>query len=197
MARKFNCFRMKRLILASASPRRRELLGMIAPEFEIASGVEVDETYPDTLPPAEVPVYLSQLKAAAYSDRVTAPGDVLVTADTVVIVDGDILGKPTSREEATAMLGRLSGRTHTVVTGVTLTTIDGSTSFSQSTEVDFDNISPADIDYYVDTFAPYDKAGAYGIQEWIGAAAIKGIHGSFYNVMGLPVHRLFLALRDL
>lgn len=184
-----------KLILASASPRRRELLKMIAPDFEIATGVEVDETYPADMPAEEVPVYLSQLKAHGYQSWVRTLDDVLVTADTIVIVDGDILGKPGTRDEAIAMLERLSGRPHTVVTGVTLTTLQGTESFSQNTTVYFDDIAREDIEHYVDEYRPYDKAGAYGIQEWIGAAAIRGIEGSFYNVMGLPVHKLFEHLR--
>lgn len=170
---------------------------MIAPDFDIASGIEVDESYPSTLAAAEVPAYLSQLKAAAYRGFVKTPDDVLITADTVVIIDDEILGKPSDRADALAILGKLSGRTHTVVTGVTLTTLSGSKTFSQSTQVHFDHISADDIAFYVDTYRPYDKAGAYGIQEWIGAAAIKGIDGSFYNVMGLPVHKLFKELRSL
>ncbi len=188
---------MAHIILASASPRRRELLKMITPDFDIASGIEVDETYPNTLPAEEVPVFLSQLKARAYRCRLATDHDILITADTVVIIDGDILGKPASRDEAISMLTRLSGRTHHVVTGVTLTTLHKSESFSQLTQVHFDNISSADIEHYVDNYRPYDKAGAYGIQEWIGAAAISGIEGSFYNVMGLPVHALHQHLRNL
>lgn len=188
---------MAHLILASASPRRRELLKMITPHFDIASGIEVDETYPDTLQAEEVPVFLSQLKARAYQCRIASDDDILITADTVVIINGDILGKPASRDEAISMLSRLSGHTHHVVTGVTLTTRRSSESFSQLTQVHFDDISRADIEHYVDNYRPYDKAGAYGIQEWIGAAAISGIEGSFYNVMGLPVHALLQHLRNL
>lgn len=188
---------MKRIILASASPRRRELLKMISPDFEIATGIEVDESFPADMPADEVAVYLSSLKAKAYAGFVKTADDVLVTADTVVIVDGDILGKPSSRNEAIAMLQRLSGRTHHVVTGVTITTLSASESFGQSTDVHFDDVAMSDIEHYVDVYRPYDKAGAYGIQEWIGAAAIKGIDGSFYNVMGLPVHALFQRLRAL
>lgn len=188
---------MKHLILASASPRRHELLKMIVPVFDIATGTEVDETWPEEMNADEVPVYLSRLKAWAYSDRVRTQDDVLITADTVVIVDRDILGKPSSRDEAIEMLTRLSGRSHRVVTGVTLTTLNGSHSFSQCTTVHFDIVPPEDIIHYVDNCRPYDKAGAYGIQEWIGAAAIKGIEGSYYNVMGLPVHALFQALKEI
>lgn len=168
---------MANIILASGSPRRRELLKMIVPEFTIASGKDVDETYPADMPAEEVPVYLSQIKAEPYAAELT-DGDVLITADTVVIVDNDILGKPHDRDQAIAMLRRMQNRTHVVVTGVTLTTTAGSKSFSQRTEVDFDKLSDAEIEYYIDNYKPYDKAGAYGIQEWIGAAAIIGIRAS-------------------
>lgn len=170
---------------------------MIADDFTIAPSRDVDEVYPETLPKEEVPVFLSQLKAKAYKEDLTSAEDVLITADTVVILDGMILGKPHSREEAIGMLSEMQGKTHKVVTGVTLTTQAGSTSFSQLTEVEFDTLTEEEILYYVDKFHPYDKAGAYGIQEWIGAAAIIGIKGSFYNVMGLPIHALYKELKKL
>lgn len=182
------------IILASASPRRRELLKMISSDFTIAEGRDVNEVYPDDLPPEQVPEFLSKLKASAYATHLK-DNDLLITADTVVILDGDILGKPHSRQEAIDMLMRMQGRTHVVVTGVCLTTTGGSHAFSQRTEVDFDTLTLSEIEYYVDNFRPYDKAGAYGIQEWIGAAAIIGIRGSFYNVMGLPVHALYKELK--
>ncbi len=184
------------IILASASPRRHELLKMIVEDFRIAHGREVDEVYPADLPKEEVPVYLSQLKASAYLSDLKNADDLLITADTVVILDDKILGKPHSRKEAIGMLSEMQGKTHKVVTGVTVSTPDRSTSFSQTTEVDFDVLTQDEIEYYVDKFKPYDKAGAYGIQEWIGAAAIIGIRGSFYNVMGLPIHALYKVLKD-
>ncbi|MDE6301584.1 MAG: Maf family nucleotide pyrophosphatase [Muribaculaceae bacterium] len=186
---------MAKIILASGSPRRRELLKMIAPDYVVASGKDVDETYPAELSPELVPAFLSQLKAMPYKADLQ-PGDILITADTVVILDGRILGKPHSRDEAIEMLMSMQGRTHTVVTGVTLTTPDDSETFSQHTEVIFDSLSLDEVTYYVDNYRPFDKAGAYGIQEWIGAAAITGIRGSFYNVMGLPIHALYKALRS-
>lgn len=185
------------IILASASPRRHELLKMIVEDFTIAPSCDVDEVYPETLPKEEVPVFLSQLKAKAYLPDLSSADDVLITADTVVILDNKILGKPHSREEAMGMLSEMQGKTHKVVTGVTLTTQAGSTSFSQLTEVEFDTLTKDEIIYYVDKFHPYDKAGAYGIQEWIGAAAIIGIKGSFYNVMGLPIHALYKELKKM
>ena len=178
------------ILLASHSPRRRELLEMLNLQFSIADGIEVDETYPEFLAPEEVPSYLSRKKGEAYASRMKS-GQLIITADTIVILDGEILGKPESPEHAKSMLRKLSGRTHKVVTGVTLTTTDKTETFSVSTAVEFAPLSDKVIDYYVDTFKPLDKAGAYGIQEWIGAVGIRGIHGSYYNVMGLPVHRLY------
>ena len=185
-----------RIVLASQSPRRRELLQMLVPDVTIASTIEVEETYPESLPAEQVPQYLSQLKAEAYKEDM-AEGVVLLTADTVVILDGEILGKPSDETEAENMLRNLSGRTHTVVTGVTLTTLNKSVSFSEHTEVEFDDIADDVIKQYVETFRPLDKAGSYGIQEWIGGVGIKGIRGCFYNVMGLPLHAVFNHLKEL
>lgn len=183
----------KKIMLASHSPRRRELLGMLGVEFSIAETIEVDESYPDTLPAESVAEYLSAKKGEAYHGTLT-PDTVLITADTVVIIDGEILGKPDSEENAKEMLRKLSGRSHKVVTGVTVTTTRARKSFSSVTEVAFDNLSEEEISYYIEKYRPYDKAGAYGIQEWIGAVGIKGIEGSYYNVMGLPVHQLYKQL---
>lgn len=186
---------MARILLASGSPRRRELLKMIVPDFEILSGKDVDETYPATMDPYVVPEYLSQLKAEAYLEDLRE-GDLLITADTVVLLENELIGKPHSREDAIEMLRKLQGHTHVVATGVTLSTTEGSETFAQYTRVEFDALSDSEVEYYVDNYKPYDKAGAYGIQEWIGAAAITGIRGSFYNVMGLPVHALYIKLRE-
>jgi len=184
------------LILASKSPRRRELLAIIEPDYVTAPDRRVEERYPADLAPDCVPAYLSRLKSMAYLDT-AAPGDIVLTADTVVILDGEILGKPHDCEDACRMLGRLSGRTHRVVTGVTLASpgMEPDT-FSVTTEVTFAPLSAKDIEDYVGRFRPLDKAGAYGIQEWIGAAAVEKINGSYYNVVGLPLHRLFHKLRD-
>ncbi len=181
---------MKKILLASNSPRRRELLGLLDVDFTVAPSREVNEVYPADLPAEDVPAYLSALKADAYADMLT-DDEVLLTADTVVICDGVILGKPDGRDGAVAMLKQLSGKTHTVVTGVSLTTKSDMRVFSEHTEVTFAPLTDAEIDYYVDLYAPYDKAGAYGIQEWIGCIAIESINGCFYNVMGLPLHRLY------
>ncbi len=179
-----------RLILASRSPRRRELLAGCDLHFEIAEGYEVEEVYPETLAAEKVPEYLSGLKADGYPYPL-ADGDILITADTVVISRGRILGKPHSREEAMEMIRELSGRTHLVVTGVSLRDNRRSVSFSAESKVSFRELSDEEIAYYVDTYKPFDKAGAYGIQEWIGRTAIESIEGSFYNVMGLPVAALY------
>ena len=185
-----------RIVLASGSPRRHELLGLLDVDFEVDTSHPVDETVPEGMDACEVPVYLSQLKAGAYplsddDDR------LVITADTVVILDGDVLGKPADEAEAIAMLGRLSGREQTVVTGVTVRTCDRTLTFSATSHVEFATLSHDEIVYYVERYRPLDKAGAYGIQEWIGAAAIRGIRGSFYNVMGLPVHRLYETLKEI
>ncbi len=184
-----------RPVLASNSPRRRELLGMMVPGFRMSAAPDVDETYPADLPHREVPAYLSRLKASACKREHLAENEVFVTADTVVLCDDKILGKPHSRDEAIAMLQMLSGRSHEVVTGVTLTDAQGRMhTFSDTTVVHFADISPEDIRTYVDIFEPYDKAGAYGIQEWIGAVGIRGVEGCFYNVMGLPLSALYREL---
>lgn len=190
----FESLNKYRILLASKSPRRRELMRMLDIPFEIADMIEVEESYPSDLPAREVPSYLAALKAAAYA-TVIKPGDLVVTADTVVINDGKVLGKPSDRREAAAMLRAMSGHKHTVVTGVSLTAADRQVSFDASTDVMFASLTDEEINYYVAEYSPMDKAGAYGIQEWIGAAAVIGIEGSFYNVMGLPVHQLYRHLR--
>lgn len=184
-----------RLILASNSPRRRQLLADCGLAFECAPKFECDECYPSDLPVREVAEYLSRLKSEccpiALDDK-----DILLTADTVVIVGDAILGKPSDTEHAKMMLRMLSGRSHTVVTGVTLRSAGRGHSFSVASDVRFRTLSDEEIEYYVDEYKPFDKAGAYGIQEWIGYVAIEGIDGSFYNVMGLPVQRLYVELRE-
>lgn len=189
--------RSKSILLASNSPRRRELLGMILPAFDIVTSKNVKETYPADLAPAEVPAYLSRLKAEAYKD-ILQPDGLIVTADTVVILDGRILGKPKDAREAEQMLARLQGNTHTVVTGVTLTSLEGlgQDTFSVATDVTFGPLSAEEISTYVELYRPMDKAGGYGIQEWVGGAAIERINGCFYNVMGLPLHALYQHLKE-
>lgn len=156
---------------------------------------DIDERYRDDIPPDDIPKFLSQVKAQAFKDQLKDK-EILVTADTMVICNGKVLGKPHSRSEAIQMLQDLSGKTHSVVTGVTLTSQKRSVTFSETTDVTFDRLSDSEISWYVDTFRPYDKAGAYGIQEWIGCIGITGIKGCFYNVMGLPLHRLYRMLEE-
>lgn len=182
------------VVLASGSPRRRELLGLLDIKFRVDTSHPVDETVPDGLPAHEVPVYLSRLKADAYPLGET-DNRLVITADTVVVLDGKVLGKPADEIEAAGMLRALSGNVQTVVTGVTVRTTGRSETFSAVSKVEFATLSDDEIHYYIEHYRPLDKAGAYGIQEWIGAAAIKGIEGSFYNVMGLPVHRLYELLK--
>ena len=182
-----------RILLASKSPRRREILKGCGLEFEIAEGRDAEENFPADMPLGEVAEYLSKIKSEAYADTLTE-GDILITADTVVIAAEEILGKPKDREDAVRMLHLLSGSSHEVVTGVTLRTTSRERSFSCRSVVRFREMSDGEIEYYIDTCHPYDKAGAYGIQEWIGYVAISGIEGSFYNVMGLPVQMLWVEL---
>ncbi|MDE6779023.1 MAG: Maf family nucleotide pyrophosphatase [Alistipes sp.] len=182
-----------RLLLASQSPRRRELLTGCGLRYELAPRYDVEETYPADMAAADVPLYLSQLKSDGFP-RPLAEGEILLTADTVVIAGGEILGKPHDRADALRMLRKLSGARHTVITGVTLRTADRRRSFTAASEVTLRTLTDEETAYYVDTFRPYDKAGSYGIQEWIGYAAIERIDGSFYNVMGLPVQRVYVEL---
>ena len=185
-----------RLILASASPRRRELLADCDLEFTLAEKFECEECYPADLEAEKVAEYLSQLKSNAYPHPL-CEGDILLTADTVVILGDKILGKPHSEAEAVEMISSLSGATHKVVTGVTLRTTERTISFSAESLVSFRALEAEEVSYYVEKYRPMDKAGAYGIQEWIGYIGIEGIEGSFYNVMGLPTQRLYQALKEL
>lgn len=177
-----------KIILASNSPRRRELLGGLGVDFEVKVIKGVDESYPDTLPPRQVPEYIAAEKAAAYS---VADGELLITADTVVIVGDDILGKPHDADDARRMLREISGRTHQVVTGVCITTKAEQRRFSVSTDVTFRQLSDDEINFYISRYRPFDKAGAYGIQEWIGYVGVTALSGSYYNVMGFPVQRVY------
>ncbi len=184
-----------RLILASQSPRRRQLLSDCGLEYELAERYEVEEVFPATMEADEVPVYLSRLKSEGYPAEL-AENDILLTADTVVIVDNQILGKPADEAEARAMLRTLSGRAHRVTTGVTLRSKSRVESFAVQSDVYFRELTDEEIDYYVVRYRPMDKAGSYGIQEWIGYVGIERIDGSFYNVMGLPVQRVYAALGE-
>ena len=185
---------MKRIILGSNSPRRRELLAGLDLPFTVDTGNSFEERTEPGTEAHEVPLRLSEGKSRGFH-RPLEQDEVLITSDTVVIVDGEVLGKPHSREEAVAMLRKLSGRTHEVVTAVTLRDCGRMESFSTATRVVFEELTQAEIDRYVDRYEPYDKAGAYGIQEWIGYIGISSIEGSFYNVMGFPVHRVWRELQ--
>lgn len=183
------------IVLASNSPRRKELLAGLDVDFEVRVLQGIDESYPAELPTQDIAGYISQKKAAAY--RGTMGSDELViTADTIVVLDGEVMGKPADEEDACRMLRKLSGRTHQVITGVTLTTKERQQSFSVETDVAFKELTDAEIDYYVQHYKPMDKAGAYGIQEWIGHIGVTGISGSYFNVMGLPVQRIYEALKN-
>jgi len=190
---------MAKIVLASASPRRKLLLEWADMEFDILVR-ETDETYPEGLSPEEVAVYIARGKALATLENKLyeryEPNVPILAADTLVILDGIIIGKPLSREQAIETLEALSGKKHLVITGVVLMTKEKEVSFCAQTEVVFNSFSRDDIEYYVDKYKPYDKAGAYAIQEWIGVIGIREIHGDFYNVMGLPVSKVIAKLAE-
>ena len=187
---------MYNIILASNSPRRRELLSGLDIDFEVKVLDGIDESYPDDLPVDEVAVFISKAKAEAYKKIIT-DDQLVITADTIVVLGDQVLGKPKGREEAVAMLQALSGNTHKVITGVCLTTTKQQRSISVTSEVTFKTLDEEEIDYYVDHYKPYDKAGAYGIQEWIGYIGVTGLKGSYFNVMGLPVQRIYQELKEM
>ena len=184
-----------KIILASNSPRRKELLAGIDVQFEVRVIQDIDESYPADLPTKDIAEYISHKKAAVYQQQM-APDELIITADTIVVLGNEVMGKPHDEADARRMLGELSGRTHQVITGVTLTTIQKQISFSVETDVTFKALSDSEIDYYVSHYEPFDKAGAYGIQEWIGHIGVTGLQGSYFNVMGLPVQRIYEALRQ-
>jgi len=180
-----------KLILASQSPRRKALLKGLDLTFEVRLIPNLDESFPASMNGAEVPVFLAQKKAEAYA---LTDNEILITADTVVLLDNEVLNKPTDIEHARELVGKLSGRKHEVVTGVCLRSINKQYSFSASSLVYFATLSKEEIDFYIEKYKPLDKAGAYGVQEWIGYAAIERIEGSYFNVMGLPVQQLYKEL---
>lgn len=187
-------FRMVKIVLASNSPRRKELLAGLDIPFEIRVLDNIDESYPETLPTKEIAGYISKKKADAYRQTM-ADDELIITADTIVVLGQEVMGKPKDDEEARRMLRELSGKTHQVITGVCLTTKDKQSNFSVETDVTFKTLSEEEIDYYVAHYRPLDKAGAYGIQEWIGHIGVTGLNGSYFNVMGLPVQRIYEALK--
>ena len=184
-----------KIILASNSPRRKELLAGLDVQFEVRIIPGIDESYPETLPTMEIAEYIAQKKAKAYRETM-ADDELIITADTIVVLDDKVLGKPKDAEEARCMLHALSGKTHQVVTGVVLTTKELQKHFSVVSNVTFKTLSDNEIDYYVDTYKPMDKAGAYGIQEWIGYVGVTRLEGSYFNVMGLPVQRIYEAMKE-
>ena len=183
-------FKDYHIILASNSPRRKELLRGLDIAFDVRVQSDIAEDYPADTAPADVAAYISREKANAYKDTI-AENELIITADTVVIVGNEILGKPHDDAEAKDMLHKISGRKHQVVTGVCLTTTEKQRCFSVSTDVTFKNLKEEEIDYYIETYSPLDKAGAYGIQEWIGYIGVTALEGSYFNVMGLPVQRIW------
>ena len=183
-----------KVYLGSKSPRRRELLQQLQVPFEIRLKDGIEEVCPPGTPAIETAQCIADVKADAYA-RDLRDDELVITADTVVVCDGKVYGKPKDKADAERMLAALAGKTHQVATGVTIVTKDKRTSFNTVTDVTFAPLTPEEIHYYVEEFTPLDKAGAYGIQEWIGCVAVKGIDGSFYNVMGLPVHRLYQELK--
>ena len=184
------------IILASKSPRRRQLLKDAGFEFTLADSFEVEEIYPDTLVAEEVAEFLSNLKADAYPVALKG-NDVLITSDTVVVADGEVMGKPADYADAFRMIRKLSGKMHKVITAVCIRTASQKLSFSDECDVFFDELSDQEIDFYLQHYKPYDKAGAYGIQEWIGYIGISRIEGSFFTVMGFPIHRVYQELKKM
>ena len=182
-----------KILLASNSPRRKELLKELGFDFEVVS-VDCDEVYPGHLQVDKIAGYLSELKSNAF--RPLNEKELLITADTIVALDGEILGKPNDEFHAKEMLQKLSGKTHQVYTGITLKTVTKTFTKTDVANVEFDEIHDEEIDYYIKKYKPFDKAGSYGIQEWLGMAKIKNIQGSFYTIMGLPTHLVYSLLKD-
>ncbi len=183
------------IILASNSPRRKELLAGLGLKFEVRTMPGIDESFPDHLSGEAIALHISSKKASAYLSALT-DDDLLITADTIVYLEGRVLGKPLDAADACRMLRDLSGRTHQVITGVTIATRERQHSFASVSEVTFASLTDEEIDYYVSNYRPFDKAGAYGIQEWIGFIGVERIEGSYFNVMGLPVQRLYTELKQ-
>ena len=182
-----------KIILASNSPRRRELLAGLGIDFTVKVIGGIDEFWPHELKGEDIPLYISREKAAPYKSQIT-PNELVITADTIVYVDGEVLGKPADKADARRMLHLIAGRWHEVITGVTLMTAEHERSFAVTTKVKFCNLTDEEIDSYVESGLPMDKAGAYGIQEWIGYVGVEAIEGSYFNVVGLPVQRLYREL---
>lgn len=183
------------IILASNSPRRRELLAGLGVPFEVKVLPDIEENYPADLPVAEIAEYIAREKADAYRQLI-GKHDLVITADTIVVVGDEVMGKPHDADDACRMLRKLSNRTHQVITGVCLTTADKQRQFSVKTDVTFKSLSEEEIAHYVNHYQPFDKAGAYGIQEWIGYIGVISLQGSYFNVMGLPVQRIYTEMME-
>ncbi len=183
-----------KVILASNSPRREELLRGINIDFQVKVLSDIDETYPSDISAKEIAEYVAKKKANSYTNTLKKD-ELLITADTIVILNDRVLGKPRNKEDAKEMLLSLSGKTHCVVSGVCLTSTTKQTSFSVTSDVEFDQLTDKEIDYYIEHYTPFDKAGSYGVQEWIGYIGVKHISGSYYNIMGLPIQRLYKELK--
>lgn len=194
MVTPFDNLRKYSIILASGSPRRKELLSSVGIDYKVRIIDDIDESYPENMKAEDIPQFISRKKAAAYRKDLSK-GELIITADTVVAVDNKILGKPKDKAEAVKMLRLLSGRKHQVITGVTVMTSEREETFAAVSNVCISKLSDEEIDYYIEKYKPYDKAGAYGIQEWIGMIGVTEIEGSFFNVMGLPVQRLYTLLK--
>lgn len=184
-----------KIVLASNSPRRKELLGGLGISFEVRTLQGIDESYPDTLRGEDIPKYISGKKAEAYLQQM-ACDELIITADTIVYDNEQVLGKPKDAKEAKAMLRQLSGHSHEVITGVSIVTKQKTVQFASTSKVFFADLTDEEIDYYVANYKPFDKAGAYGIQEWIGFVGVTRIEGSYFNVMGLPIQRLYTELKN-
>ena len=185
-----------KIILASNSPRRKELLSGLGVDYEVKTLPDVDESYPDGLSGEEIAKHIARGKAEAYRSLIQAD-ELVITADTIVWLDGTVMGKPKDEEEAKDMLIRLSGKTHQVITGVCLTTASMQKTFATVTDVTFATLTDEEVDYYVTRYQPMDKAGSYGVQEWIGFVGVENLSGSYFNVMGLPIQRLYTELKKL
>ena len=192
------------VVLASNSPRRKELLSGLGVNFSVKTLPDVDESFPDTLKGEEIPLFIARKKADAYKvlfSSVTSneveESLLIITADTIVWLEDEVLGKPANATEARAMLSKLSGKKHQVITGVCLTTASWQKSFAAVSEVQFSSLTEEEMDYYIHNYCPYDKAGAYGVQEWIGFIGVESIQGSYFNVMGLPIQRLYRELKTI
>ena len=185
-----------KVVLASNSPRRKELLSGLGIDYEVKTLPDIDESFPKGLSEVETATYIARAKADIYR-TIMQPDELIITADTIVWLDGEVMGKPVDGEDARRMLRALSGKTHQVITGVCLTAINSQKAFAAVTDVTFCCLSEEEIDYYVECYRPMDKAGSYGIQEWIGFVGVESISGSYFNVMGLPIQRLYTELKKL